>query len=265
MMVKKFLLKLYYFPYRSKDKIDQTQKEVRDVEWDSIKPYIKKGGQFLDVGCGTGDNMKRAKQEFGCDVHGIDPSPGAHGVGRYSDQTGEIQSMDIRQGGAESLPFESGSMDVVFCSHVLEHVNDTKKSLQEMKRVLKDDGTLIIGMPTAAMAWIGLISNLFFTTHMRWVNVLFKPFIKTGKAYWFHLFLPSSHSYPNRSIIYDLRNYRVSQWKSLISTTFIIKQVLLPLLYPFPEFIQWFSPYKSTKLSSSVFLICDQKPSSNAK
>jgi len=202
--------------------------------------------------------MRRAKLEFGCEVHGIDPSPGEHGVGRYSDKTGEIRSMDIRQGGAESLPFESSSMDVVFCSHVLEHVNDAEKSLQEMKRVLKDDGTMIIGMPTATMAWIGLMSNLFFTTHMRWVNVLLKPFIKTGEAYWFHLFLPSSHSYSNRSIIYDLKHYRIKKWTEIVSQVFRINSRKLPLLYPFPEFLQWFPRIKSKRFSSSVFYICNK-------
>lgn len=48
----------------------------------------------------------------------------------------------------ENLPFESGSYDVVLCSHVLEHVNDIK-ALAEIRRVLTDDGRAILMVPIA--------------------------------------------------------------------------------------------------------------------
>jgi SAM-dependent methyltransferase len=50
--------------------------------------------------------------------------------------------MDIHQ-----MPFEDESFDVVFCNHVLEHVNDDIKACQEIKRVLKPTGWGILQSP----------------------------------------------------------------------------------------------------------------------
>lgn len=46
-----------------------------------------------------------------------------------------------------TLPFESDSQDYVFASHVLEHIPDYIKSIQEWHRVLKPGGYLIICVP----------------------------------------------------------------------------------------------------------------------
>ncbi len=45
------------------------------------------------------------------------------------------------------LPFPENSFDVVFCNHVLEHVEDDKKAIQELFRVLKKDGFGIFQVP----------------------------------------------------------------------------------------------------------------------
>ena len=45
------------------------------------------------------------------------------------------------------IPFEENSFDVIFCNHVLEHVEDDIKALKEMKRVLKPGGWAILQIP----------------------------------------------------------------------------------------------------------------------
>lgn len=45
------------------------------------------------------------------------------------------------------LPFESESFDIVFCNHVLEHIEDDKKAMSELFRVLKKDGFGIFQIP----------------------------------------------------------------------------------------------------------------------
>ncbi len=45
------------------------------------------------------------------------------------------------------IPFPDNSIDVVFCNHVMEHVNDDKKCMQEIKRVLKPNGFALIQSP----------------------------------------------------------------------------------------------------------------------
>jgi SAM-dependent methyltransferase len=45
------------------------------------------------------------------------------------------------------LPFKNNSFDVVFCNHVLEHITDDKKAMQELFRVLKRGGFGIFQIP----------------------------------------------------------------------------------------------------------------------
>ncbi|GAB2627789.1 hypothetical protein GCM10026987_26420 [Belliella aquatica] len=62
--------------------------------------------------------------------------------------TGDIESplakvkMDVHQ-----IPFEDNSFDVVFCNHVMEHVDDDILACKEINRVLKNDGWGIIQSP----------------------------------------------------------------------------------------------------------------------
>ncbi|PWG74541.1 SAM-dependent methyltransferase, partial [Enterococcus hirae] len=45
----------------------------------------------------------------------------------------------------------SGAFDTVLCTQVLEHVRDPKKALQELPRVLRPGGVLILSAPHLSM------------------------------------------------------------------------------------------------------------------
>ncbi len=46
-----------------------------------------------------------------------------------------------------NLPFEENSYDIIFCNHVLEHIPDDTKAMQELFRVLKKGGMAILQIP----------------------------------------------------------------------------------------------------------------------
>jgi predicted SAM-dependent methyltransferase len=56
-----------------------------------------------------------------------------------------MKKMDITQ-----LNLPDKSFDIIYCSHVLEHVNEDRKALAEFRRVLTDDGHAIIMVPITA-------------------------------------------------------------------------------------------------------------------
>lgn len=259
MSLKSRILKLYYWGNLPKDTIDANQKRIRTIEWNAIQAYIPTGSSFLDVGCGAGYAMKKAMEVCNCQCYGLDPIPGEHGVGRYNTLD---RQLNIQVGVAEDIFFSENMFDVVYSSHVLEHVGNELLALQEMNRVLKDDGILIIGMPTAAMAHINNITQIMFTTHQRIFNVLLGwfPFIHTGKTKWINILIPCSHSFPRaKTIFYDMYHYRISNWKKIVEQVFDIKEVITPALYPYPEYKQWFSLKENARHSSSVFFICKKK------
>lgn len=255
-MIKKFLLKIYYGPDNSPEKANYFQKIARDCEWETIKMYVKKG-TFLDVGCGAGYAMELARQ-IGCVPKGIDPEPMLHGVGRRNTDS-VFAAKEIVKAVAEDIPFPDNFFETVYSSHVLEHVNNIEQSLHEMKRVSADEGVIIIGVPTATMAYINWFTQFIFTTHQKIVNVLFSKFISTGKTKWWEIFIPSSHSFENKTILFDLRNYRARKWTEILKKELKITHIIKPCLYSYPEYRQLFRLRRNSSLSSSVFFICSKK------
>ena len=65
----------------------------------------------------------------------------------------EYHTADLRGAGVhhqvdiQSMPFDSASFDLIWCSHVLEHVPDDAKALREMRRVLRLGGRAIVQVP----------------------------------------------------------------------------------------------------------------------
>ena len=247
-----------YSTMTPKHKVEQYQQIIRDSEWEKIASHIPKNSKFLDVGCGAGYSLMRASQDLNCEVEGIDADPGSHGVGRYIKAM--VKTVTIKKGFAEKLPFANEIFDVVYSSHVLEHVNNEAKALAEMKRVLKKDGVLIIGMPTASMAILNYLSQIIFSTHIKTYEMFRNLFFQNPIKNFIKIFQINSHSYPRaRSIWYDLFHYRISNWQKTVKREFNVKSVIKPCFYPYPDYPQLFKIYKSKFFSSSVFFICKKK------
>jgi ubiquinone/menaquinone biosynthesis C-methylase UbiE len=251
----KLLKRIIKFGYTSPEKKNRLQAIIRDTEWDAIRENIPLGSSFLDIGCGTGYLMQRAQLDRGCDVTGVDPVPLLAGVKTTVKQDSNFR---IFQGTGENLPFENQSFDVVYTSHTLEHVNNIERVLSEIRRVLKLQGIIIIGVPTSSMAWWNGIANVFFTSHIRFArffaNQLFRH--KVRYTSFKHIFLPYSHSKINRTILYDIRNYKVSKWRKKIQVELKILKEIRPILFCMPDYWQFFKAKKRKKYSSSVFFIC---------
>lgn len=48
----------------------------------------------------------------------------------------------------QDLPYVNESFDLIYCSHVLEHVPDDRRAMRELRRVLAPDGLAVIMVPT---------------------------------------------------------------------------------------------------------------------
>lgn len=62
-------------------------------------------------------------------------------------------NMDVIQGSLTELPFEDNSFDVVCAFDVIEHIDDDRLAVQEIKRVLKDDGHIFLTVPAFMFLW----------------------------------------------------------------------------------------------------------------
>jgi SAM-dependent methyltransferase len=105
----------------------------------------KERPRILDVGCGTGANLKLL-DEFG-ETEGVDISMDALEFCR------ERGHDNVRLGAAEKLPYMDGEFDVVTALDVIEHLDDDTGSLKEMRRVLKPDGRVLLFVPAFMFLW----------------------------------------------------------------------------------------------------------------
>lgn len=63
--------------------------------------------------------------------------------------------VEFVQGNVESLPFRDEKFDVVWCSHVLEHVRYPGVAFEEVRRVLNDEGRLFVSVPPFKLLVVG--------------------------------------------------------------------------------------------------------------
>lgn len=100
-----------------------------------------KGMNILDVGCGTGTHLE-LYQRYGCSLYGIDLSPSMLEVART--RLGDSARLDL--GDATSMPYEDREFDLIISMLSLHEMAQQTRSgvLSEMKRVLKDDGHILL-------------------------------------------------------------------------------------------------------------------------
>ena len=94
--------------------------------------------RILEIGCGQG-RLCKALQEAGHEIVGIDAAQAA------LDACPE--GIDVRLAEGSVLPFEDNSFDLVLSFDVIEHIPDTDRHLEEVKRVLRPGGHYLFQTP----------------------------------------------------------------------------------------------------------------------
>ncbi len=104
---------------------------------------IARGRVVLDIASGSGYGTKilaeEAKKVFGVDID-------KESVG-YAKKHYFSKNVEYLVGSGESIPLGDNSVDVVVSFETIEHVKDYEKFMQEIKRVMKHDGILVLSTP----------------------------------------------------------------------------------------------------------------------
>ncbi|MCP3939883.1 MAG: class I SAM-dependent methyltransferase [Desulfobacteraceae bacterium] len=130
-----------------------------------LKMYLpQKGMRVLEVGCGTGTNLK-LYQQAGCEVYGIDLSASMLKVATR--KLGE--QAQIKLGDASQMPYLDNYFDLVITMLTLHEMPNSIRSpiMNEMSRVVKQDGRLLFvdfhpGPLRFPKGWLYKINILFF-------------------------------------------------------------------------------------------------------
>ncbi len=122
---------------------EQVPRERRVSEW---KRHLRElgipwsrfeGEDVLDVGCGPVGiaYFLEAARRVGLD-------PLADTYERWNGMWGK--PIELVQGPAEDMPFPSATFDTVFCINVLDHTREPSRVIEELRRVLKPGGLLVL-------------------------------------------------------------------------------------------------------------------------
>ena len=134
------------------------QKRLQNILQAEIDPAFAKRAMFiftaiekakpkrvLDVGCGRGFYLQALTSfSFISQIHGIDINKDYL---RVAKEHGTDKRIKIQQGSIYELPYPDSYFDMIICSEVMEHLDDEKKGLQELRRILKKDGILLVTVP----------------------------------------------------------------------------------------------------------------------
>ncbi len=104
---------------------------------------LVKGKTVLDIACGSGYGTqllaRSAKQVYGVDVDKTSV--------QYADETYGARNIKYMVGDGVAIPLDDASVDVIVTFETIEHIQDYKKFIKEVKRVLKPDGLALISTP----------------------------------------------------------------------------------------------------------------------
>jgi len=118
-------------------------KEIIEKRYPIILKMVGSHNKVLDVGCGTGFLSLLMKNQDN-DVYGID-------ISEVALRKAELKGIKVKRGDVENtLPFDDNTFDIVVCSEVIEHLFNPMYLLEEIWRVLKPDGYIVLSTPNVA-------------------------------------------------------------------------------------------------------------------
>lgn len=137
---------------------DWSQKKNRmlfNIRCDTVHNEIPKKGilKLLDVGCGDEEFLQYLDKHMLIESKGID------------DREGLVTTKRVTKGTAEKLPYPNSTFDVVTMMAVIEHIEEPTEVFNEVNRVLKKGGLLIITTPSKNSS---LIAKILAKLHLKY-------------------------------------------------------------------------------------------------
>lgn len=127
----------YYGQGRKKffSPLEAAVRQLTLLKWRRLRPFVRRGDEMLDIGCGRGTMVELARAE-GVEAYGVERSF-PHGT-----PNPHIYYQDLFDCG-----FPAGQFRMVILWHVLEHLAEPRRSLAEINRILAPGGYLSLAVP----------------------------------------------------------------------------------------------------------------------
>ena len=174
-----------YFGVKNEKYINSVVESRHNIEqwswlWEDIQKEIAPGAKILDMAAGVGTFVLYGLIK-GYDVWGIEPDTSK--IAYYQYRVEELNLKDeykyrILRSVGEDLPFRDATFDFVISWQTLEHVQDVKKCILEMLRVLKPKGKLRICLPCYGSSFFEPHYRVFMLPNIMRNKTIFKLYLK---------------------------------------------------------------------------------------
>jgi ubiquinone/menaquinone biosynthesis C-methylase UbiE len=103
--------------------------------------------KILDAGCGSGNLLRLLKEKISLDnnLYGLDYNKNINQI--------NLSFTKLIRGDLRNLPFKEEVFDIIFCLDVFEHINEVNKAIDEVKRILKKEGYIIVCQPIEGLIY----------------------------------------------------------------------------------------------------------------
>jgi SAM-dependent methyltransferase len=129
-------------------------KHLVDHPWhDWYLPYLSAADRVLDIGCANGAHLVRAatrcRSIVGLDYDLAQLPIAARTIRERGMRNARVFAWDI----TGAFPFQAGSFEAALFLDVIEHLVPRVDVLREIRRVLRDDGRLLVSGPNRETRW----------------------------------------------------------------------------------------------------------------
>lgn len=129
-----------------------------------IERYSGKG-KLLDIGCGKGEFLSVASKR-GWEGYGLEPSE------KFAKFASDKYGLKVKVSSLDAAGYPDDFFDVVTLNMALEHIDEPKKHLIEIKKILKNRGLLFIEVPNTDSLMLKIAALYFWLKKKNWSPVL---------------------------------------------------------------------------------------------
>lgn len=143
-------------PY--KDHLNRRKAYVTQIIEKHLAATKESNSRIIDLGCGDGQNLRWLSNFTSATIYGSDYSLVRLNRAQFVSPITSLVLMNLIR-----PVFHLNFFDVIFCNHVLEHLNNlqiVKEAFQKMNQMLKHTGVLIVGVPNEGAKWWKLAYEL---------------------------------------------------------------------------------------------------------
>ena len=139
-----------------RNRLQEREKHLEDIQQELSYINSLKPGKILDVGCGLGYLLSGVNNNW--EKYGVE-------ISEYAANHAKKWTDNIYIGELQDINFVKDYFDLVVIHHVIEHIKKPEIVINEIHRILKNNGFLILGTPDFDSGCARLFGDNFRLLH----------------------------------------------------------------------------------------------------